>query len=126
MNKQNSNINNIDDYIKQFPQDIQIKLVQLRKIINDTAPLSEEKISWKMPTFVYYGNLVHFAFYKNHIGFYPSDSGVDFFNTLTNQYVTTKGSIHFGLNDDLPVELIIKVVEFRVKENLDLNTIKKK
>ncbi len=110
---------NIDEYIKSFPKDIQKILEQLRATIKKAAPAAEEKISYAMPTFVLNGNLVHFAAYKNHIGFYPSPSPIEVFKDDLTGYTTSKGAIQFPIDRPLPFDLITKIVRFRVKENLD-------
>jgi uncharacterized protein YdhG (YjbR/CyaY superfamily) len=108
----------IDEYIMQFPAEIQEILVLIRKVIKDSAPEAEEKISWGMPTFVLYGNLIHFAAFKNHIGLYPSPSGINNFKDELSEYKGAKGSIQFPLKKPIPYELISKIVKFRVAENI--------
>lgn len=116
---------NIDEYIKSFPTDIQKILEQLRTTIRKAAPAAEEKISYAMPTFVLNGNLVHFAAYKHHIGFYPSPSPIEVFKDDLSGYVTSKGAIQFPVDQPLPLALIAKIVRFRVKENKDKAALKK-
>jgi uncharacterized protein YdhG (YjbR/CyaY superfamily) len=108
----------IDEYIGQFTPDIQEILKTLRKVIKESAPEAQEKISWGMATFVLHGNLVHFAAYKNHIGFYPSPSGIDNFKEELSEYKGAKGSIQFPLTKPMPYELISKIVKFRTLENI--------
>lgn len=108
----------IDEYILKFSPEIQEILKKLRKVIKESAPDAEEKISYQMPTFALDGNLVHFAACKNHIGFYPTPSGIDAFKHELSEYKGTKGSIHFPLGKPLPYELISKIVKFRVAENM--------
>jgi len=108
----------IDEYIIKFPPEIQEKLEMLRKIIKEAAPEAEEKISYQMPTFVLYGNLVHFAAFKNHIGFYPTPSGINAFQQELSEYKGAKGSIRFPLDKPLPYELISEIVKHRVTENI--------
>lgn len=110
-------IESIDEYILSFPPEIQEILVALRKVIKEAAPDAQERMSWKMPTFVLNGNLVHFAVHKNHIGFYPAPSGIDAFKNELSEYKGTKGSIHFPIKKSLPYELVSKIVKFRVAEN---------
>lgn len=110
--------NTIDEYIMQFPIEVQEKLKTLRKVIKEAAPEAEEKISYKMPTFTLHGNLVHFAGYKNHIGFYPAPSGIEAFKEELSKYKGAKGSVQFPIKEPLPYELIIKIVEYRVIENV--------
>jgi uncharacterized protein YdhG (YjbR/CyaY superfamily) len=109
----------IDEYISSFPKNVQDILQQLRQIIRDSAPNSSESISYQIPTFKLNGNLVHFAAYKNHIGFYPTPSGVSEFREELSEYEIAKGSVKFPLNKPLPINLITEIVKFRVKENLD-------
>lgn len=109
---------NVDAYISQFSADVQAQLQQLRKIIHTVAPDASEKISYGIPTFYLRGNLVHFAAYRNHIGFYPSSSGVLAFAQELAAYKTSRGTVQFPLGQPLPVELIKKIVAFRVTENL--------
>lgn len=108
----------IDEYILEFTPEVQEILKTLRKVIKESAPEAEEKISYKMPTFVLHGNLVHFAAFKNHIGFYPVPSGIDAFKQELSSYKQGKGSVQFPLDKPLPYELISKLVKFRVAENI--------
>lgn len=117
MSENKITVKSIDEYIAQFPPEVQDILKTLRKVIKDSAPGAEEKISWQMPTFVMHGNLVHFAAHKNHIGFYPSPSGIEAFKQELSEYKGAKGSVQFPLNKPLPYELIRKIVKFRVDEN---------
>jgi len=113
------NFDSIDDYISHFPEDVQNILRKTRQVIRAAAPEAEEKISYQMPTFYLHGNLVHFAAYKNHIGFYPAPSGIEAFKTDLSVYKGAKGSVQFPINEPMPLELIKKIVEFRVKENIE-------
>lgn len=107
----------IEAYIAQFPSDVQEKLRMLRKIIRQEAPGAEEKISYRMPTFVLHGDLVYFAGFKRHIGLYPLPSGVEAFAPELAGYRTGKASIQFPIDKPLPAELIARIVRFRVAEN---------
>ena len=107
----------VDEYIMQFPAEIQEKLKKLREVIKESAPEAQEKISWGMATFVLHGNLVHFAAFKNHIGFYPSPSGIDNFKEELSEFKGSKGTVQFPLTKPIPYELISKIVKFRVLEN---------
>ena len=107
----------IDAYIAQFPADVQATLQQLRKIIHSAAPDASEKISYGIPTFYLQGNLVHFAAYRSHIGFYPASSGVLAFEQELAGYKTSRGTIQLPLGQPLPEALIKKIVAFRVAEN---------
>ena len=108
----------IDEYIAAFPEEIQKILEELRATIESAAPGAEEKISYEMPTFTLKGNLVHFAAHKKHIGFYPTPSGIQAFEQELSIYETSKGSIKFPIDKPLPLDLISKIVKFRVNENL--------
>ncbi|MDU4698002.1 MAG: DUF1801 domain-containing protein [Paenibacillus sp.] len=108
----------IDEYIIQFPPDIQDRLQQIRKLIQETAPTAIEKISYQMPTFESDGKiLVHFAAFKKHIGFYPTPSGTEEFTEELSAYKGGKGSVQFPLDQPLPLELIRRIVLFRLEEN---------
>lgn len=120
MEDNKTTVKSMDEYISQFPLEVQEILKTLRKVVKDVAPDAEEKISWQMPTFVLHGNLVHFAAHKNHIGFYPSPSGIGAFTQELAEYKGAKGSVQFPLNKPLPYELIRKIVKFRVDENTKL------
>lgn len=108
----------IDEYIAAFPAEIQKLLTQLRITIKEAAPLSEEKISYGIPTFYLNGNLVHFAAFTKHIGFYPAPSGVEAFTSELSTYKTSKGAVQFPYNQPLPLLLVKKITAFRVDENL--------
>ena len=116
----------IDEYIKGFPKEVQDRLQKLREIIKEAAPDAEEKISYGIPTFTLKGNLVHFAAYKKHIGFYPTPSGVEKFKNEISVYVWSKGAVQFPLDKPVPYELIREIVAFRVKENLENSKSKNK
>jgi len=108
----------IDEYIATFPEEIQKILKELWATIKAAVPDAEEKISYGMPTFALKGNLVHFAAFKNHIGFYPTPSGIQAFKQELSIYEGAKGSVKFPIDKSLPLELISKIVKFRVTENL--------
>jgi uncharacterized protein YdhG (YjbR/CyaY superfamily) len=108
----------VDEYILKFPPEIAEILIKLRKVIKESAPLAEERISYQMPAFVLHGNLVYFAAFKNHIGFYPTSSGIDAFKHELSEYKGGKGSVQFPIGKPMPYELISKIVKFRVAENM--------
>jgi len=108
----------IDEYVKSFPPDVQVILEKVRNVIHTAAPEAEEAISYQMPTFKLYGNLVHFAAYEHHLGFYPIPSALKKFATELLPYESGKGSVQFPLDQPIPYELLRKIVEFRVKENV--------
>ncbi|PKO98168.1 MAG: hypothetical protein CVU14_08460 [Bacteroidetes bacterium HGW-Bacteroidetes-9] len=107
----------IDSYIAGFPEDIRNLQTKLRAVIKKAAPEATEKISYSMPTFYQHGNLVHFAAYKNHVGFYPAASGIEAFKAELSAYKWSKGTIQFPLGKPLPVDLITRIVQFRLEEN---------
>ncbi len=106
----------IDEYIAGFPPDVQDILRRIRTTISDAAPEAQEAIKYRMPTFVLNGNLVHFAAYKSHIGFYPTPSGIDEFKDELASFKSAKGSVQFPIGKPMPLALIRRIVRFRVKE----------
>ena len=108
---------NIDEYIAQFPKAIQERLEQMRETIHKAAPEAEEAMSYAIPTFKLHGNLVHFAGYKNHIGFYPTPDGIEAFKKELSKYESAKGSVQFPHDQPLPLSLVTKITKFRVKQN---------
>lgn len=110
---------NIDDYIATFPENVQEIMGKMRKVIHEAAPEAKEAISYGMPTFKLNGNLVHFAAYKKHIGFYPAASGIAAFEDELSNYKHAKGSVQFPLDQPVPYDLVKRIVTFRVKENLE-------
>lgn len=125
MKKQKSTTGSIDEYIEGYPQEVQSKLQQIRVVIATAAPEATETINYGIPTFTLEGNLVHFAGFKSHIGFYPTPSGIVAFAVELKAYESAKGSVQFPLNKDLPLDLIRKIVKFRVAENLEKAKLKK-
>ena len=116
MNRETSR--NIDAYVERCPKDVQRLLTQMRLTIKKAAPKAEEKISYGIPTFALHGNLVHFAAFKNHIGFYPTPSAMTAFSKELSSYKCSKGAVQFPLDEPLPLALVSRMVKFRVKENL--------
>lgn len=116
MKSNESNPDVIDEYIANFPPDVQKVLQKVRKIIRKVAPDAQEKINYGIPTFTLNGNLVHYAGFKNHIGFYPTPSGIEKFKSELSKYEGAKGSVKFPLDQPIPYELIQKITEFRVQE----------
>lgn len=107
----------IDEYIKQFPFEIQEKLQKVRATIRSVAPDATEAISYQMPTFKLNGNLVHFAAFKKHVGFFPTASGMAAFENELEGYVHSKGSIQFPFDKPIPFSLIKRITKYRVVEN---------
>lgn len=116
--KNKGGFTSIDEYIATFPEAIQAILQEVRATIKAAAPDAKEKISYQMPTFDLKGNLVHFAAFKNHIGFYPTPSGTEAFKEEIARYQGAKGSIRFPLEEPMPFDLITRIVKMRVAENL--------
>lgn len=112
-----SGASTIDEYIAAYPADVQKLLQQVRVTVSKAAPGAEEAISYGIPTYRLNGNLVHFAAYKNHIGFYPGRAGVEGFEKELSAYKQGKGSIQFPLDKPLPLKLITQIVKFRVLQN---------
>ncbi len=108
----------IDEYIAGFPPDVQAILEKIRLTIRKAAPGAEETIKYGMPTFTLKGNLVYFAAFKKHIGFYPVPTGIEKFKKELSVYKGAKGSVQFPLDKPIPFGLISKIAKFRVKENL--------
>ncbi|NLR60518.1 hypothetical protein HGH93_20580 [Chitinophaga polysaccharea] len=114
----NAHFDTIDAYIATFPGAIQTILEEIRTTIKKAAPDAEEAIRYGIPTFRLQGNLVHFAAFKNHIGFYPTPSGTEAFKDEIAPYRAGKGTIQFPLDAPMPLGLITKIVKFRVKESM--------
>ena len=111
----------VDEYIATFPEDIQARLEEIRATIKAAAPAAEERISYQMPAFNLNGYLVYFAAWKKHLAFYPASGGVtEAFKDELTKYDVEKGTIRFSLTEPLPLELIGRIVQFRVAENLNI------
>ncbi|MBK8831342.1 MAG: DUF1801 domain-containing protein [Saprospiraceae bacterium] len=122
-----NNAKNIDEYIAAFPEEIQAMLEQIRATISKVAPTAEEAIKYAIPTFVLNGrNLVHFAAFKNHIGFYPTPTGIESFQKELSKYKQGKGSVQFPLDEPMPLALITKIVKFNMVRNAEVIAKKKK
>jgi uncharacterized protein YdhG (YjbR/CyaY superfamily) len=122
----NKNIKDINTYIIDFPEEVQYKLQDIRETITKAAPGAEETINYGIPTFRLHGNLVHFAGYKHHIGFYPGAAAIEFFEKELAAYKLSKGTVQFPLDKPVPLGLVSKIVKFRVKQNLEKASSKKK
>lgn len=112
-------ISSIDEYIAGFPEDVQAVLKQMRAVIRAAAPHAKEKISYGIPTFYTTENLVHFAGYKGHVGFYPSPSGIEHFKRELAEYELSRGTVRFPLDKPIPYDLVTRITEFRVNESLE-------
>ena len=119
MNNDNGKVKTVDEYMSGFSIDVQDILNQVRATIRKAAPNAVETIKYQIPTFVLNENLVHFGAFKNHIGFYPTPSGIEQFKNELSAYEGAKGSVKFPYDEPIPFDLISKIVEFRVKENLE-------
>lgn len=106
----------VDEFIARYPADVQKVLQKIRGIIREVAPEAKETINYGIPTFTLNGNLVHYSALTNHIGFYPTPSGIEKFKKELSKYEGAKGSVKFPLDEPIPYELIRKITEFRVKE----------
>ena len=111
-------IQDIDEYIAGFESSTQAILRQLRETIRNIVPEAKETMSYQIPTFNLQGNLVHFAAFKNHIGFYPGSGAIEAFKDELTIYENAKGTVRFPIDKALPLALISKIVQYRVKENL--------
>jgi uncharacterized protein YdhG (YjbR/CyaY superfamily) len=118
MDSNKAGFSSIDAYIASFPEETQALLEAMRATIRAAAPEAEEKISYQMPTFFLKGNLVHFAAFKQHIGFYPAPRGIEEFKEELSTYKGAKGSVQFPFDQPLPLDLVARIVRFRVAENM--------
>jgi uncharacterized protein YdhG (YjbR/CyaY superfamily) len=116
----------VDSYIAAYPTKVQKMLKQIRATIKKTAPDAEESISYMMPAYKLHGPLVYFGGYEKHIGFYPTGSGIAPFQKEIAAYKSSKGAVQFPLDQPLPLDLIEKMVKYRVKENLTKADVKMK
>ena len=114
----------IPEYIARFPEQVSGILEELRRVIRETAPEAEEAISWGMPTFRLHGNLVHFAAYKHHIGFYPGSSAIAVFREELSPFKYSKGTVQFPIDKPVPFDLVRKIVRYRVKEHSEKGKMK--
>ena len=119
MQDQQTGFRSIDEYIAAFPEDVQALLQAVRATIHAAAPDAVERISYNMPAFAQEGNLVYFAALKNHIGLYPTSSGIAAFQQEIAAYESSKGAVKFPKDQPLPLDLITRIVQFRVTENLN-------
>jgi uncharacterized protein YdhG (YjbR/CyaY superfamily) len=107
----------MDSYIAEFPSSTQVKLKKIRKLIQQLVPAATEDIKYGMPTFVLKGNLVHFAGYQHHIGFYPTPAVIVHFEKQLKPYQTSKGAIQFPIDEPIPFDLIESMVKYRLKHH---------
>lgn len=121
-----SKFKTVEEYLSAFPKNVRVILEQLRNTIRKAAPGAEEVISYNMPAFRQNGILVYYAAWKEHIGFYPTASGIAVFKKELAAYDSSKGAVQFPMDKPLPSELITKIVKFRLKENLEKAVTKSK
>ena len=116
---------NMDEYFSTVPENVRIKLQQIRETIHKAAPKAEEVISYQIPAFKQYRVLVYFAAFKDHIGFFPTSKPIEVFNKELKSFKTSKGTIQFPLDENMPLGLIAKITKFRVKDDLERHLNKK-
>ena len=109
---------NVDEYVATFPRNVQVILQEMRQAVKEAAPEAEEVISYQMPAFKQNGIVVYFAAFKDHIGFFPTASGIEAFKEKLTDFKISKGTVQFPLSKPIPTELVKEMVRFRVKENL--------
>lgn len=109
----------VDVYIQSFPEAVQARLNSIRQAIRSLVPEATEAMTYGIPTFKFHGNLVHYAAFEHHIGFYPTPSGIAAFRKEISRYKNAKGSVQFPHNEELPLELILSITRFRISENLN-------
>ncbi|AIQ51919.1 iron chaperone [Paenibacillus sp. FSL R7-0331] len=119
MDDNKATFESMDEYIEQAAPEVRELLQNIRRVIHEAAPEATEKISYQMPTFDLYGNLVHFAAFKKHIGFYPAPRGIEAFKDELSVYKGAKGSVQFPLDQPMPYDLITRIVKFRAAENIE-------
>jgi uncharacterized protein YdhG (YjbR/CyaY superfamily) len=117
VDKKRETVSTIDDYIKSYPREVQLRLTAIRKLIAELAPQAVEKISYQMPAFSIKGNMVYFAAYARHIGFYPTPQGIGAFKKELSDFKNGKGSVQFPHDQPLPIDLIRKMVKYRIEKN---------
>ena len=118
MNSDTPTFSTIEEYISSFPESTQSKLIELRNIIRELLPKASEKISYGMPTFLFNGNRMYFAGYAKHIEYYPGTAVVEAFKEELSNYKTMKGTVQFSLKQPLPVDLIKRMIKFKMEENM--------
>ncbi len=113
-----SKATSIDEFIAQYPKEVQAVMHKIRQTIQKAAPEAKEKISYGIPTFTLHGNLVHFSAYEKHVGFYPGAALVADFADELKPYETSKGTVRFPINQPIPYDLIAKMTKYAVKHHL--------
>lgn len=112
-------------YIEQFPIEVQERMLEIRRVILEEAPEAEERISYKMPAYFWHGILVYYAGYEKHIGFYPTGVGMEHFVGELGAYKTSKGAVQFQHKEEIPYDLIRRMVKDRMQDNQNLLLTKK-
>ncbi len=112
------NYKDIDEYLADFSGETRKKLDEIRKTVNEEVPEAKEKIAYGIPTLTFHGNLLHFAGYDTHIGFYPGSAPIKQFAEELSGYETSKGTIRLALGKPLPLDLIRKITKACVERNL--------
>ena len=110
--------NNVDEYISEYPVNVQEILQKLRQTVKESAPDAEELISYRIPAYRLNGNLVYFGAFKDHIGFYPTSSGISAFKKELSKYKVSRGTVQFPIDQPIPYDLVRKITRHRVRENL--------
>jgi uncharacterized protein YdhG (YjbR/CyaY superfamily) len=123
--ERHSTARTMDEYVAGLPPKTRNILQELRATIKAAAPGAEETMNYAIPTFKLNGNLVHFAAFENHVGFYPTPSGITAFKKELAKYKSSKGSVQFPLDQPMPLQLVGRIVKFRVAEQLKKSTVKK-
>lgn len=113
----NASYTTVEEYIAAFPEEIRALLEAMRATIRAAAPDAGERISYQIPTFTLHGNLVHYAAFKRHIGFYPASSGIAAFQEELAGYKQSRGAVQFPLDQPLPLELVARITRYRADEN---------
>lgn len=108
----------VDDYIQSYPPEVQQRLNAMRAAVKNEVPQAEERISYGMPAYFIKGPLVYFAAFKNHIGLYPAGSSIEILAAEIENYKHSKGAIQFPLSQPLPLDLITRIIKFRLAENI--------
>jgi uncharacterized protein YdhG (YjbR/CyaY superfamily) len=126
MSSSRTQYTNIDEYIASFPPEVQKIMQELRAVIRSVAPDATETISYAIPTFVLHRNLVHFAAFAHHISLFPGADGVEHFREELAPYKTSKGTVHFPLDQPLPFDLVSRIVRYRVQVEMERATAKSK
>jgi uncharacterized protein YdhG (YjbR/CyaY superfamily) len=116
----------VDEYISGYPEEVQKRLVDIRKAVKKAAPQAVEKIGYGMPAYTLKWMLLYFAAHTNHIGFYPGPAAIEAFKKELENQETSRGTIQFPHNKKIPLRLIAEIVQFKVRENIRKEELKLK